>query len=103
MLVAGIGLSATACGNEYGNHEKGVANTDTSQTDFSIMGGMGALSTSYDKKPVLNQLQEEAGIHIEWNTMSESLAEQVNIRIAGGDLPDVPSAADQELDGLERV
>ena len=88
MLMAGIGLSITACGNDYGNHEKGVANTDTSQTDFSIMGGMGALSVSYDKKPILNQLQEEAGIRIDWNTMSESLAEQVNIRIAGGDLPD---------------
>ncbi len=88
MIAAGLGLSAAACGNDYGNHEKGVANTDVSQTDFSIMGGMGALSTSYDKKDVLNQLQEETGIHIDWNTMSESLAEQVNIRIAGGELPD---------------
>ncbi len=88
MIVAGLGLSAAACGNDYGNHEKGVANTDVSQTEFSIMGGMGALSTSYDKKDVLNQLQEETGIHIDWNTMSESLGEQVNIRIAGGDLPD---------------
>lgn len=33
-------------------------------------------------------MQENAGISIEWNTMSDSLAEQVNIRIAGGDLPD---------------
>lgn len=88
MMVAGLGLSAAACGNEYGSHEKGVANTDVSQTEFSIMGGMGALSTSYDKKDVLNQLQEETGIHIGWNTMSESLSEQVNIRIAGGELPD---------------
>lgn len=30
----------------------------------------------------------EQGISIEWNTMSDSLAEQVNIQIAGGDLPD---------------
>ncbi len=88
MMAVSLGLSAAACGNDYGNHEKGAANTDTSQADFSIMGGMGALSTSYDKKDVLNQLQEEAGIHIDWNTMSESLGEQVNIRIAGGDLPD---------------
>ena len=88
MMAVSLGLSAAACGNDYGNHEKGVANTDTSQTDFSIMGGMGALSTSNDKKDVLNQHQEETGIHIDWNTMSESLSEQVNIRIAGGDLPD---------------
>ena len=30
MIVAGLGLSAAACGNDYGNHEKGVANTDVS-------------------------------------------------------------------------
>ncbi len=88
IMVAGLSLSMAGCGNEYAHHEKGVANTDTSQTDFSIMGGMGALSTSYDEKLVLNQLQKETGIHIGWNTMSESLGEQVNIRIAGGDLPD---------------
>lgn len=88
VLIAGFGLTVAACGDQYGDHEKGAANTDTSQKDFAIMGGMGALSTSYDEKPVLNQLQEETGIHIDWNTMSESLAEQVNIRIAGGDLPD---------------
>ncbi len=88
MMAVGLGLSAAACGNEYAHHEKGVANTDTSQTDFSIMGGMSALSTSYDQKDVLNQLQEETGIHINWNTMSESLSEQVNISIAGGELPD---------------
>lgn len=88
MMIMGLVLPMTACGDQYGNHEKGVANTDVSQTEFFIMGGMGALSTSYDEKTVLNQLQEEAGIHIDWNTMSESLGEQVNIRIAGGDLPD---------------
>lgn len=88
MLIAVLSLWLAACGNQYAHHEKGVANTDTAQTDFYIMGGMGALSTSYDEKTVLNQLQEETGIHIEWNTMSESLAEQVNIRIAGGELPD---------------
>lgn len=88
IMAAGLLASLTACGNEYAHHEKGVVNEDTSQTDFSIMGGMSALSTSYDKKPVLNDLQKESGIHIDWNTMSESLAEQVNIRIAGGELPD---------------
>ncbi len=88
IIAAGLLASLTACGKEYAHHEKGVANTDTSQTDFSIMGGMGALSTPYSEKTVLNELQEETGIHINWNTMSESIAEQVNIRIAGGELPD---------------
>ena len=78
-------LIMTACGkNDYGHHEKGVANPDTSQTDFDIMVGMSALRTSYDEKQVLNELQDETGINIDWNVMSESLAEQVNIRIAGG-------------------
>ncbi len=89
MLIVGMAVSMTACGGaDYGDHQKGVVNPDTTQTEFSIMGGMSALSTSYDDKIVLNQLQEETGISIDWNTMSESLGEQVNIRIAGGDLPD---------------
>ena len=58
------------------------------QTDFYIMGGMSALSAGYDSNVVLNELQEKAGITIEWDTMSDSLAEQVGIRITGGDLPD---------------
>lgn len=52
------------------------------------MGGMSALSKGYDDNEVLNDLMEDAGISIEWNCMSDSLAEQVNIRIAGGELPD---------------
>ena len=88
-LATGLVLSMTACGNkDYGHHEKGVANPDTSQTEFSIMGGQSALSPGYDNNVVLNQLQEDTGINIEWTTMSESLGEQVNIRIAGDELPD---------------
>lgn len=89
MLAAGAMLSMTACGDkDYGHHEKGVANTDTSQTQFAIMGAQSALSPGYDDNVVLNQLQEETGISIDWTTMSESLGEQVNIRIAGNELPD---------------
>ena len=61
---------------------------DTNQTDFYIMGGMSALSAGYDSNVVLNDLAEKAGITIEWDTMSDSLSEQVNIRIAGEQLPD---------------
>ncbi len=89
VLAAGLMLSLMACGNkDYGHHEKGVANTDISQTEFAMMGGQSALSPGYDDNVVLNQLKEDAGISIEWTTMSESLAEQVNIRIAGDELPD---------------
>ena len=81
----------TACGGSKANtpvaNENGVVES-TEQTDFTIIGGQGALSPGYADNQVLNQMQEAAGIHIEWNTMSDSLAEQVNIRIAGGDLPD---------------
>ncbi len=89
-LVAGLALSVTACGGgkEASTVEPGVASDDTSQTDFLIMGGMSALSKGYDSNEVLNKLQEDAGIKIEWNCMSDSLAEQVNIKIAGDDLPD---------------
>ncbi|MDE7324357.1 MAG: extracellular solute-binding protein [Lachnospiraceae bacterium] len=92
-LTAGLALSATACGGtgsqSAGNvNADGSANTDTSQTTFDIMGGMSALSKGYGENVVLNKLQEDAGISINWNCMSDSLAEQVNIRIAGQELPD---------------
>lgn len=88
-LAAGMVVSLSACGKSGGNKvEPGTLNEDTSQTDFSIMGGMSALSKGYDDNEVLNSLQDEAGISIDWNCMSDSIAEQVNVRIAGGELPD---------------
>lgn len=89
MLFAGLVCTMTACGGiNSGRQERGVVNEDMSQTRFSIMGGMSALSKGYDVNPVLNELQKDAGIAIDWNCMSDSLGEQVNIRIAGGELPD---------------
>lgn len=38
-------------------------------------------------------MQETAGIKINWETMSDSLSEQVNIRISGGELLKVYQAA----------
>ncbi len=87
--AGGLVLSLSACaGAGAGNEVRGSANPDTSQTQFTVMGGMSALSTDYKDKKILNQLLAEAGIGIEWNCMSESLGEQVNISIAGGELPD---------------
>lgn len=92
VMAVTMAASMTACGSKGGDGGKGgaegVANSDTSQTEFSIMGGISPLSGGYDDNEVLGKLQEEAGISIEWNVMSDSLAEQVNIRIAGGELPD---------------
>jgi len=58
------------------------------QTEFTIIGAQSALSPGYKDNEVLNKLMEETNISINWNTMSDSLSEQVNIHIAGGDLPD---------------
>ena len=81
----------TGCGGSKTNapeaNEEGVIES-TDQTEFTIIGGQSALSPGYADNQVLNEMQENAGISIDWNTMSDSLAEQVNIRIAGGDLPD---------------
>lgn len=90
VLAAGLAASMAACGSSKKEEkaEKGVANTDTSQTEFDIMGGISTLSKGYEDNEVLNKLQDEAGIKIKWNVMSDSLSEQVNVRIAGGELPD---------------
>ena len=87
LLVLVMALSLTACGG--GDKDKGgdAAEGET-QTEFTVMGGMSAMSPGYQDNEVLNKLQENVGIHITWDTMSDSLAEQVNIRIAGGDYPD---------------
>ena len=62
------------------------------QTQFSIVSGISALSGGYADNPVLNAMAEKAGITIDWDCMSDSLSEQVNIRIAGWNLPDAFNA-----------
>ena len=80
-------VSMTACGGSEKPSAEAPA-ADPSQTEFDIIGGMSALSVGYEENEVLNKLMENVGISINWETMSDSLAEQVNIRIAGNDLPD---------------
>ena len=80
-------VSLAACGST--NKPAGeTAAADPSQTEFDIIAGMSALSRGYEDNEVLNKLMENTGISSKWDTMSDSLAEQVNIRIAGNDLPD---------------
>lgn len=89
LAIAALPTALTGCGSKSAaNANNGEPNENTEQTEFNIMGGQSALSPGYQNNEVLNQLQESAGIKITWNTMSDSLAEQVNIRIAGGELPD---------------
>jgi putative aldouronate transport system substrate-binding protein len=89
MLTIGLVVPITACGGtKESKTESNSANKDNSQTEFEIMGAISALSKGYEKNTVLNKLQQDAGIKIDWNVMSDSLSEQVNVRIAGGELPD---------------
>ena len=94
LLAAAMLLALlTACGG--GNNapaSSGEPNMDTTQTEFDVLSGISALSGGYDNNPVLNLMQENAGIKINWETMSDSLGEQVGIRITGGDLPDALQA-----------
>ncbi|MBQ9306311.1 MAG: extracellular solute-binding protein [Clostridia bacterium] len=62
------------------------------QDHFTIVSGISALSAGYDNNPVINAMAEKAGITIDWDCMSDSLSEQVNIRIAGWNLPDAFNA-----------
>ena len=89
-LTAGMAASLCACGGKPSTPkaEPGVANTNTDQTNFEIVGGISALSGGYDNNEVLNKMQQDNGISIKWDCMSDSLSEQVNVRIAGGQLPD---------------
>lgn len=93
-LSAGVAVSLAGCGGGGNTNqvEPGVANTNTDQTEFNIISGISALSSGYDDNPVLNEMAKNAGISITWETMSDSLSEQVNIRIAGNDLPDAFNA-----------
>ena len=90
IMAVAMMMTLTACGSKSTNYntEPHTLNTNTEQTEFTIMGGMSSLSAGYENNAVHNALQEETGIHITWNTMSDSLAEQVNIRIAGNIMPD---------------
>ncbi len=93
VALAGITASLAGCGGGSTNKtEPGVANTNVDQTEFNIISGISALSGGYDDNEVLNAMAQNAGISITWETMSDSLSEQVNIRIAGNDLPDAFNA-----------
>lgn len=93
LALLGIIASLTACGTKQPNKtEPGTVNTNTEQTAFNIISGISALSGGYDSNEVLKEMAQNAGISITWDTMSDSLSEQVNIRIASNDLPDAFNA-----------
>ena len=96
LALAGSLLLGTlaACGGDNTPGNNGEPNTDTSQTEFNVISGISALSSGYDDNPVLNAMMENAGIKINWEVMSDSLGEQVNLRLQGGkdSLPDAVQA-----------
>ncbi len=89
VLAVCMAVSMTACGGTNSSDvNSDEPKTDESQTQFSVLSGISALSSGFENNEVLNQLQDDSGITIDWDCLSDSLSEQVNIRIAGGDLPD---------------
>ena len=87
-LLSGImAVSMAGCGGG-GDAADDEPKIGTDQTEFEVMSAIGALSSPYDQKEILKELQDQAGIKINWTTKSDDLSEQVNIRIAGDDLPD---------------
>lgn len=54
-VAAGLVVSLTGCfKTKVVKPEPGVVNEDVTQTEFSIMGGMSALSKGYENNEVLN-------------------------------------------------
>lgn len=88
-LVAVLSVALCGCGNDAG---KGVI--DENQFTFTVVGKQSALSPGYAENELLNIFMQELGIEIEWNTMSDSLDERINIQIAGGELPDAYMGAE---------
>ncbi len=64
---------------------------------FNVLSAISALSSGYDNNPVLNAMQEEAGIKIVWDTWSDSLGEVVGTRISGN------SASKNPIDAFQAV
>ena len=84
LLVLVLSLTAlVACDS---NDDTETA--DENQTEFEVLGSLSPLSVGYDSNEVLNEMQEEVGISIVWDTMSSGVDEQVGVRIAGQNLPD---------------
>ncbi|MDE6591366.1 MAG: extracellular solute-binding protein, partial [Oscillospiraceae bacterium] len=97
LALAGTLLLGTLAGCGGGNSDTpggGEANTNTEQTEFNVISGISALSSGYNDNPVLNQMMENAGVKINWEVMADSLGEQVNLRLQGGEssLPDAVQA-----------
>lgn len=80
-MVAGM----TACGAK--NTEQAI---DTNVKEFEIFAGISALSADNSEKPIVQQMNENMGVSIEWNCISgDTLTEKKNLVLnSGTDMPD---------------
>lgn len=100
VLLAGCGSSsdtASAPDYELENVEFPVEEDVT----LNMIGNFSPLAPSDpNEKLIFERLEEETGVHIEWTNYVDDYAEQRNLSIASGDLPDAfwhSAASDQEL------
>jgi putative aldouronate transport system substrate-binding protein len=77
--VAGSAVALSACGGSKKPAAPDPSNTD--QTSFDIVGGQSALSPGYNDNEVLKKLADNVGIKMNYETMSDSLSEQVNMQV----------------------
>ncbi len=74
-----------------------VSFASAEQTEFNVLSGISALSGGYDNNAVLNAMQEQAGIKINWDCWSDSLGEVVGTRISGNSASKTPIDAFQAV------
>ena len=90
--VAGSAVALSACGGSKKAAAPDPSNTD--QTSFDIVGGQSALSPGYNDNEVLKKLADNVGVKLNYETMSDSLSEQVR-RFANYYLPDAVNVLQQ--------
>lgn len=107
MLVLASALILTACGSK----SNGAASPDYELKNISfpleekvILKFMTGSSTLAPKDPndklILQRLEEQTGVHIDWTNYQNDFAEKRNLDISSGDLPDAihnDGASDVEL------
>ncbi|WP_051197985.1 extracellular solute-binding protein [Butyrivibrio sp. MB2005] len=106
-LVTSMVFSLAACGGNSSSAGSAVstenesdseaATSDNSVKDFNIFAGISALSADNAEKPVVQKMNENMGVTVNWNCVSgDTLTEKKNLILnAGGDeLPDALMGAD---------
>lgn len=96
LLVSAMTLGMTACGStqetgaESSRTQESTPAGDSSETEFNIFAGISALSPDNSEKPVIQQMNDNMGVTINWNCIAgDTLTEKKNLVLnAGTDMPD---------------